>query len=163
MHFDKCKTLKEGQKRYRKLMMDLHPDQGGNMDDCIRMQEEFEVFVTKAVREQVEEADPMHTKAGLKGRSAIYTDTLFEVCKRNVTVEAIGDWIWAFDAAPADIFSLLMLGFAFSKKHAGWYWTEDKRYQPDLSAFPLNRRPNLTTKDLRDMWGNKKEKDKGYI
>lgn len=163
-YFKDCKTLKEGTKRYRELMMKLHPDHGGDHNEVIEMQHQFEVFVKTATREAVEDAVPEKGMDG-KMRSQAFTDTLQSILQSNVEVEIIGDWIWVFDSAPGDTFKLTMLGFIFSKKHNGWYWTEDDAYKPPPSPSSTQTPPRsrFSTEDLRNVWGNEKKRDKDYI
>ncbi len=164
-YFKKCKTLKQGTKMYRELMMTLHPDHGGDHDEVIEMQRQFEVFVKTATRMETETSAPetsFETKQ--QKRSQLYQDTLDTVLSMNVRVEPIGDFIWVFETSPFDTFKLSMLDFDYSKKHDGFYWTEIKRFKGDSSKSPSpSLRTNYSTNDLRNMFGSEVKKEKGYL
>lgn len=162
-YFEGCKTIKQGTKKYRELMKSLHPDVGGNHEEVIEMQHQFEVFVKTATREEVEDKHP-ETNARTKQRSQAYIDTLMTVMDMNVKVEPIGDFIWVFETSPFDIFKLTALGFDYSKKHDGFYWTEIPRYKRPIDKdIPSPPKSAYSTEDLRKIWGSEVKRKKGYI
>lgn len=161
--FKDCKTFKEGKKKYRKLVMEYHPDRGGASASDESMKEisnEYQQFLAVAIPDEEDKRGEAEGKENASSRY-VWTDKFFETLEglsgMNVEVEVIGEWIWAWDWSPMDILNLTMLGFVYSKKYGGFFWFDPAR--PPKGSAP----EDWTAQDMRDKFGSQKKKDRGFI
>ena len=163
-YFADCKTLDQGKKVYRKLLLEVHPDSGGDEKACKDLIRQFEMFLRRAVYEVVAEEQYKHTGKRYNRFENEMDDywytQLQAVMGLNVRVEVIGSWIWIFDSSPLDVLTLSYYDFTYSKKHEGWFWANWNK-GPYNYRFKGNK--NFTMGELRDLWGWEGKRDKQYL
>lgn len=163
-YFSNCSTIIEAKALYRKLMMENHPDRGGSPEITIAVKKEFDDFILHVN----DENNQFNTQYYRNPHSARWTSHLHFVMDPmlNYEVEIIGDWIWVFGVPPLDSVQMYMNDFEWSKKHNGWYYTEDSKYKQDPlppSQRRVRTQKDYTTDDLRSMWGSEVKKSKRYL
>jgi len=163
--FKGLKFLAEGKKHYKELMLKHHPDRGGDAEVCKEINDEYDSFLVHAIREEPKsDKSDFDFQAYEAGRRRRFTDkfwdTLAAAMRLNCDVEVMGTWIWLWKVSPIDVFQVINLGFANSKKHGGWFW-----YDPEVQEWNNHIGPNreYTTDDLRDLWGSSTKKKKQFL
>lgn len=163
-YFADCRTLEEGKKKYRKLLLELHPDSGGDEEVCKDLIHQFEVFLRRAVYDTVAEEQYKHTGRRYNPfeneMDDLWYSQLEAVMGLNVKVEVVGSWIWVFDSSPLDGLTLSYYDFTHSRKHDGWFWAN---WDKGPYNYRFKRGKNFTMSELRELWGWKNKKEKQYI
>ena len=163
-YFADCKTLDQGKKRYRKLLLELHPDSGGDEEKCKDLIRQFEMFLRRAVYNVV--AEEQYKSTGRRYNpfenemDDLWYSQLETVMILNVRVEVIGSWIWVFDSSPMDAITLSYYNFTHSKKHNGWFWAN---WNKGPYNYNFKQRKNFTMSELKNLWGWESKKGKQYI
>lgn len=115
-YFEGIKTVPELRQRYRALLKMHHPDNNGNEE------------VMKEINVQYDRLFDVLSQSEAEGKES-YTKENDEEFRRileaisgfNITVEIIGNWIWAFDSfAYKD--KLKELGFRYAPRKRAWTW-----------------------------------------
>lgn len=163
--FEGAKTVSEVKKRYRELVMQYHPDRGGNEQSMKEITDQFPTALSKA------EPDPEGTETESPEKEKDYEfitvsddtlDKLATVCELNVEVELIGSFIWVWDYGPHEIFALTMMGFTWSKKYNGFFWADwdyIKKTQGEIARAPEDH----TADKMRRKFGSERKKKRGFI
>ena len=151
MKLNENETITEFTKRYKKLLIQHHPDHGGTNKGFIELQESFKNIISTMKYKKTEyknnekiEVETLLTPGTL---DALYR-LLATLYAKDLNIEVIGSWIWVTGATKAskDWFKENKFRFAANKK--AWYFTEKltkKRYRNKNSM-----------NDLRNMWGRYK-------
>jgi len=149
--FSRDLPLNEGKKLYRKLMMENHPDRGGDEELCKLISAEFESYLrTATAKRKTREGATYH-----KEHTDAFISRLAMAVKLNCRVEIIGNWIWCFDVSPLDTGTLIFNDFVKSRKHDAWIWHEGDYKKKSKKDFSVNQ--------IRDMWGNDVKRKKQYL
>ncbi len=143
--FKACKTVEDVKKMYRDLMMQYHPDHGGDVEIAKAINTELNEALQFAMNSHFsdwKEANPESKYEGFKARP--FADILEKILSWNLTIEIIGFWIYCFDSFEyKDL--LKDMDFWFSKKHKAWVYS---------GSAKIKKRSKLTTDDIREMHGS---------
>ena len=131
--------LAKAQELYRKLILENHPDRGGDPEEAKAINAEWQAFTAKAVNEAFANMDG---KTGDNSADA-FAEILRTVSRMNVRAEIIGFWIYAFQSYEYRE-QLKELGFWFSAKHRAWIYSGGRKR-------PIRGR--YTTDENRARWG----------
>ena len=141
-YFSECTTIAAAKKLYHKLMMENHPDKGGDTETAKAINGAFEDFCKRFMND----AFTAYEKESGYASSAD-VDTFAEVLKNvvqfNCRVEVIGFWIYCFESFEVKD-ELKAMGFFFSKKHRAWIFNGQAK---------RSIRTKLTTDDVRSLHG----------
>lgn len=157
-------TITELTKRYKKLLIQHHPDHGGTCEGFIELQESFKIAAAQAsytkivyddgIKKEVQEKLTPITLAKLNA----LLDCLFS---KDIHIEVIGCWIWVTGATKESKEWFKDNGFRFAVKKSAWFYTEKPK---------VKYRSKKSIGELRIMWGTtgirggrKKEDDKKQI
>lgn len=146
MYFKDCKTQEELKKEYHKLCKQLHPDNGGNIEEFKTMKAEFEtawanvgnVFRTAAgetYTKQTEETAEMFEN--IIENIIHWTDCNIEIC---------GTWLWITGNTYNHRDDLKKMRFGWSKKKSAWYYHKERYHKKG--------RRELEMDDIRAMFGS---------
>ena len=141
-YFSECTTIAAAKKLYHKLMMENHPDKGGDTETAKAINGSFEDFCKRFMNDafsQYEKENGYTSSANVDA----FAEVLETVMQFNCRVEVIGFWIYCFESFEVKD-ELKEMGFFFSKKHRAWIFNgREKR----------SIRSKLTTDDIRNLHG----------
>jgi len=121
MFFSNCKTLDEARSLYKNLMMENHPDHGGDTATCQAINAEFDNLLTGMVFDAFDDYESTTHRTYSSAYRDSFADVLQAVIHFNIRVEIIGFWIYAFESFEVKE-QLKELGFWFSSKHRAWIY-----------------------------------------
>lgn len=114
--FAGTKTIEELRKRYRELLKKHHPDNGGDVSIMQEINSQYDALFD--VLSRSESADG---KTYTKEDDEQFRAILDAISGFNITVQIIGDWVWAFDCFQYKD-RLKELGFKWAAKKRAWVW-----------------------------------------
>lgn len=152
MYFDDCKDLAEGRKMYHELLLEHHPDHGGNEETCKKIINEFEEFLNDFMNASYQSWSKESGK-DFDFNSYAFAEVLKDIMNFNMTIDIIGFWIYAFNSY-AYKEQLKELGFWYSKKHKAWIFSGRPK---------VNIRSRYSTNAVREMHGFEHLRDKENV
>jgi hypothetical protein len=165
-YFKDCEFLDEGKRIYRKMLLKLHPDVSGRTaEDSERETKElirqWHIFKSRAKERDVN--DNYRSDGNVGSMDDWLSEKLREVilADLNLDIEVIGDWIWLYNVSQFDILAVTLMGFKWSERLNGWYWTNWKEYHKRRPEGTFRRKMSLD--EMRDVFGANKHKDKIYL
>lgn len=144
-YFTGIKTVEKLRKKYRELLKQHHPDNGGNEEIMKEINLEYDSLFADLSRENSssEECSSEHEKE----ENEAFKNILNQIIGYNMEIEIIGKWIWCFDCyAYKD--KLKELGFKWAAKKKAWTWHHGnyKRYH----------KGEMSLDDIRSKYGAQK-------
>lgn len=146
--FTNVKTIEELRKRYRKLLREYHPDNGGCVADMQEINAEYDALFA-ILRSENADNNQSFTQEENEQFKAI----LNAIVGFNMTVEIIGSWIWCFNAFPYKD-KLKTLGFSWCSKKKAWVWHDEPYHRHHKKEISLN--------DIRAKYGSQTVKNQSY-
>jgi hypothetical protein len=158
-YFEKCQSVEEARKLYRKLLMQYHPDHAGEEGEAITKEiiNQFNAFLngfmSHSFNSYYEDKDWKPNAEAVTP----FQEILQKIIDLDCEIEIIGYWIYCFNSKEVKE-ELKALEFWFSGKHKAWVY----------SGKPKKGRATKETLDeIREKKGSQKvsrekeEKDKG--
>jgi len=115
-YFKNIESMEQLRKLYKKLAFELHPDRGGDNDQFVDMQNEYEKLLNRV----------------FTGNSSINTeDDLMDDLKKvyenicyfpDIIIDLVGSWIWVSGNTKEVKDQLKENGFKWSGKKGMWYY-----------------------------------------
>ncbi|MCM1219838.1 MAG: J domain-containing protein [Lachnospiraceae bacterium] len=119
-------SLNDLRKRYRKLVVKHHPDNGGSEDAIKEINAEYDILF-KRMKEDYEHADTYHSATDKQKqqydwqKDAQIREVIMQLSRfKDITVEIIGVWIWVSNCYEYRK-ELKELGFRFARQKQMWY------------------------------------------
>lgn len=146
-YFKNVKNLESLKNQFRRLVMELHPDKGGNQTDFIQMYKEFE-----SLKIRLENGQMSSNKEFKQTAEDIYNlirkfDKLV-----NVRIEFVGNWVWLTDEEQGatykqkeEIKSIKLKGYntaRFARKKRAWYFSPEGYRKKSKKSFSLDEIKN---------------------
>ena len=135
--FDKSKlhTVAELRTAYKELLKINHPDNGGKVSDMQEINAEYDTLYS--ILSQNESADGESCTEQDNAADEAFRAILNEIAGYNMTIQIIGEWIWAFDSfAYKD--RLKELGFRYAPRKKAWTWHSDEYRRFHRKEVPMN-------------------------
>jgi len=146
-YFAACASLEEAKALWHTLMMEHHPDRGGDTETAQAINDEFDAFCAHhmdGARSEYRAESGFNTY----GTDEMFADALAAAMRLNCRVEIIGYYVYAFDSWAARA-ALKAAGFFWSNKHQAWIFNGR-----DKSSRKKFHRSDYTTDDVRHMHGS---------
>ena len=145
-YFENITTAEELKKRYHELVKELHPDNGGNVEEFKEMKAQFDKIAHSETWNTHKTADgKTYTKENATTPEH-FTDIIEKLrTLENITIEILGSWIWITGDTRSYKEILKSLGFLFSSKKAAWYYNGETKKRRTHSK--------MTYTDLQQHWG----------
>ena len=138
--FVDVKTIEELRKRYRELLREYHPDNGGNVADMQEINAEYDALFA-ILKDKNVDNEQSYTQEENEEFKAI----LNAIISFNMTVEIIGSWVWCFDCYQYKE-QLKALGFTWCSKKKAWTWHSGEYRRHHKKEIPLT--------DIRAKYGS---------
>lgn len=118
--FINCKNLEELKKEYKKLIMQHHPDRGGNNETMAQINAEYDkVFevLQKTSTSKTEQAE----------KSFEYRDLINQLINLSgITIEICGAWLWISGETKPHKDTLKDLHCFWAPNKKMWYWRAEE-------------------------------------
>lgn len=130
--------------RYRELLKEFHPDNGGNVSDMQSINTEYDVLF-----DALSKADKSNKQSYTHEEQAeneAFKDVLNRIIHINADIEIIGSWVWVHGAyAYREL--LKSVGFRYAPKKKSWCWHYGEYHRHHKSEVSLD--------DIRAKYGSK--------
>lgn len=150
--FKDCKTCEAGKARYRDLVRQYHPDNGGTGEELKEITVEFKTWFAHFKN--------IHTNANGETYTAETDSTetpedFIDIINNlstipNISVEICGTWLWISGNTYPVRAQLTSFGCRWSKGKKKWYWTTDEYTRVHYKT--------PTMAQIRQMYGSQKVK-----
>ena len=126
-------TIEELRKRYRELLKQYHPDNdGGSVEVTQEINAEYDRLFADLSKENSTDGQSYTQEENEQFKAVLNAISGF-----NMTVQIIGEWIWAFDSyAYKD--RLKALGFRYAPKKKAWTWHSGEYRRFHKKEVPLS-------------------------
>lgn len=144
-YFENITTIEELRKRYRELLKKHHPDNGGDVSIMQEINSQYDALF-----------DVLNRPGNTGGKTYAKEDDeqlraiLDAISGFNITVEIIGDWIWAFECFEYKD-KLKELGFKWAAKKKAWTWHN--------GAYHRHHNGEVSLDEIREKYGSKTVKN----
>ena len=135
--FDRSRlhTVAELRAEYKRLLVKHHPDNGGTVSDMQEVNGEYDTLYS--ILSQKNNTDDTYTAHNEKAMDEVFKAILNEIAGFNMTIQIIGEWIWAFDSfAYKD--RLKELGFKYAPRKKAWTWHSGEYRRHHKKEVPLS-------------------------
>lgn len=131
--FAEVTTIEELRKRYRELLKQYHPDNdGGSVEVTQEINAEYDRLFAIVSTENSADGQSYAQEENEQFKAVLNAISGF-----NMTVQIIGEWIWAFDSyAYKD--RLKALGFRYAPKKKAWTWHSGEYRRFHKKEVPLS-------------------------
>lgn len=149
MYFDNCRDLNELKSAYKTLVMENHPDIGG---DTLTMQEinaEHDRVFEVLKRRQNEEAKNEEAKATTETPEEFREIVSKLIVIDGLDIELCGSWLWIGGNTMAHKDELKALGCRWSRNKGMWHW----HHNEDGARWSRGR---STMGDIRAKYGSER-------
>lgn len=131
--FAEVTTIEELRKRYRELLKQYHPDNdGGSVEVTREINAEYDRLFA-----DLSKGNSTDGQSYTQEENEQFKAVLNAISGFNMTVQIIGEWIWAFDSyAYKD--RLKALGFRYAPKKKAWTWHSGEYRRFHKKEVPLS-------------------------
>lgn len=131
--FAEVTTIEELRKRYRELLKQYHPDNdGGSVEATQEINAEYDRLFA-----DLSKGNSTDGQSYTQEENEQFKAVLNAISGFNMTVQIIGEWIWAFDSyAYKD--RLKALGFRYAPKKKAWTWHSGEYRRFHKKEVPLS-------------------------
>lgn len=114
--FNKCRSLDEVKREYKRLALLHHPDRGGNTETMQEINKQYKQIMK----------DPFYGFAQAKQEAREdfmkFPEIIEQIIRFDLTIEVCGNWIWLSGNTITYKEELKKIGFFFAPKKSMWYW-----------------------------------------
>ena len=138
-------TIEELRKRYRELLKQFHPDNGGDEETMKTINIEYDKLFDVLNKES--KSDGQTDTYDQNAENQAFKEILNQIIGYKMEIELIGRWIWCFNCfAYKD--RLKELGFKFVPKKKAWTW--------HYGEFSRYHKGEIPIDDIRAKYGSQK-------
>lgn len=138
-------TIEELRKRYRELLKQFHPDNGGDEETMKAINIEYDKLFDVLNKES--KSDDQTDTYDQNAENQAFKEILNQIIGYKMEIELIGRWIWCFNCfAYKD--RLKELGFKFAPKKKAWTW--------HYGEFSRYHKGEIPIDDIRAKYGSQK-------
>ncbi len=149
--FRNCKTLEELKKSYHKLVLQHHPDRGGETAKMQEVNHQYDIWFPKLknfhhnMKGEIYEKENAETPDAFKD----IIDTLIKM--EGLKIEIIGTFVWVTGDTKPHKDAIKAMGFKWHSKKLCWYL-------PPI-GYKKRSRKNYSMDEIRDMYGSQGKYD----
>lgn len=129
--FDGVKDVAQLRARYRELLKNFHPDNGGDVRTMQEINAQYDRLFARLPKKAADAETAGDTAGGAAQAAAgdDVPDAMRAVLERlaglaGISIEICGSWVWVSGATYAVKDALKAAGCFFSSKKKMWYWRE---------------------------------------
>lgn len=138
-------TIEELRKRYRELLKQFHPDNGGGEETMKAINIEYDKLFDALNKKS--KSDCQTDTYDQNAENQAFKEILNQIIGYKMEIELIGRWIWCFNCfAYKD--RLKELGFKFAPKKKAWTW--------HYGEFSRYHKGEIPIDDIRAKYGSQK-------
>jgi len=143
--FSGVTTIEELRKKYRELLKQFHPDNGGDEETMKAINIEYDKLFDVLNKES--KSDDQTDTYDQDAENQAFKEILNQIIGYKMEIELIGRWIWCFNCfAYKD--RLKELGFKFAPKKKAWTW--------HYGEYSRYRKGETSIDDIRAKYGSQK-------
>ena len=143
--FTNIGTIEELRKKYRELLKQYHPDNGGSIEVMQAINADYDHFF--AILSKENKTKDTSSTDDEKDENEAFKAVLNEIISFNMEIELIGSWIWCFHCY-AYKNKLKELNFKFAPKKKAWCW--------HYGEYERHHRGQTDLDDIRAKYGSQK-------
>ena len=144
-HFAGVTTIEELRRRYRELLKQFHPDNGGDEETMKAINIEYDKLFDILNKES--KSNGQTDTYDQNAENQAFKEILNQIIGYKMEIELIGSWIWCFNCyAYKD--RLKELGFKFAPKKKAWTW--------HYGEFSRYHKGEIPIADIRAKYGSQK-------
>ena len=143
--FANLTTVEELRKKYRELLKQYHPDNGGSVELMQEINAEYDRLFAILSKENKTEKESSTDDE--KAENEAFKAVLNDIINFNMEIELIGSWIWCFNCYPYRN-KLKELGFKFAPKKKAWTW--------HYGEYQRHYRGQTDLDEIRTKYGSRK-------
>lgn len=146
-YYSKCETIEDVKATFKKLVKQLHPDNGGDAEEFKAMMNEYaEAFKRLKNVHKTQEGETYTAHQESQETPEQFADLIEKLMKMDgVKIEIIGSWIWLTGNTMMYKEAIKELHFFWSKSKKAWYFNGDEKKS--------RRRGRYSMDTLRSHWG----------
>lgn len=145
MYFKNCTTLEELKKEYHKLVMEHHPDRGGDLATMQAINAEYDEMFPKLKNVHKTKDGKVYEKENAEAPNE-FKDLIEKLMKMDgVTIEVIGCFIWVSGNTKPYKDQFKELGFKWHSKKVCWYKAPADYRKKSKAQYSMD--------EVRDMYG----------
>lgn len=146
-YFKGLNTVEEVKALFRKLVMQNHPDQGGDVEIMKAINIQYHEALKQCDGQKNDEGHTYHYKPDIEDE---LMQKIMELQSfRGLDIALIGYWIWVSGDTKPIKDQLKELGFLWHSKRKCWY------YKPKDWKYNKARRSNATLSEIAEKYGYK--------
>ena len=127
-------TIVELRTKYRQLLKKYHPDNpGGSVEITQEINKEYDEIFNLLNKKSSETGETQFTEE----ENQQFKEILNTIINFNMTIQIIGNWIWAFDSYMYRK-ELKELGFTYASKKKAWIWHSGEYKRHHKKEIPLD-------------------------
>ena len=145
-YFVGIKTVEELRKKYRELLRQHHPDNGGSVEVAQQINAEYDRLfaILSKERKSGEESTTEEEKAANEAFKAV----LDRIIHINADIEIVGEWIWVEKGSYENRELLKEIGFHYASRKKAWYW--------HFGEWHRRSKREITLDEIRLKYGSEK-------
>lgn len=127
-------TIAELRTKYRQLLKKYHPDNpNGSVEIAQEINREYDEIFDLLNKKSAETGETQFTEE----ENQQFKEILNTIINFNMTIQIIGNWIWAFDSYMYRK-ELKELGFTYASKKKAWIWHSGEYKRHHKKEIPLD-------------------------
>ena len=132
--FNGINTITELRTKYRQLLKKYHPDNPcGSVEITQEINKEYDKIFDLLNKKSTETGETQFTEE----ENQQFKEILNTIINFNMTIQIIGNWIWAFDSYMYRK-ELKELGFTYASKKKAWIWHSGEYKRHHKKEIPLD-------------------------
>ena len=139
--------------RYRQLLKEHHPDNGGSVVDMQSINAEYDVLFKRITASFSEEqtTDYQSTTYNKEDEDKAFKEVINRIININADIEIIGLWVWIHGGFEYREL-LKSIGFKYAPKKKCWCW--------HYGEYRRHSKTEVSLDDIRAKYGSQKVKNK---
>ena len=151
-YFSKCNCIEDVKARFKELVKQLHPDNGGNAEMFKDMMAEYNIAFNRYKNIHRKASGETYEKATAETphQFAAVVESLMKI--DDISIDLVGEWLWIKGNTYPHRIQLAALGCFWSSGHKCWIYNGDKKRR---------QRHNMAESEIIEKYGKKNLKPTG--
>lgn len=152
--FQEVNNMDGLRRKYKKLLLKNHPDNGGSVSDMQEINAEYDLLFDRLKTEN--ESDSQSYTYDENEQNQAFKDVINSIIGYQIKIEIIGSWVWCFESYTYKE-QLKELGFKYAPKKKAWCW--------HYGNYKRHHKQEISLDDIRMKYGSQtvSHKEKRYV